>query len=846
LGGPLVKNKLFFFLSYEGFTNGNSTTSEEWVETPQFRQAVIAQRPGSVSAQILNAPGILPRILKVLPSDCSLYIAQPSKYPNPSAVCNPVAGGIDIGSFTGGAGQYVDGNNFVGGGLDGIPDVQLVQLFVPNNSKGNQYNGRVDWYVTPHDQFAASVFATKLSKFTSDPGQDARSIADTPLKPLTTAATAIYIHTFSPTFINELRGNATRFADNQLQDSAGVVNWGIPNLDIQNLPFPQDIKFGANQSNASPALFAQNTYEVRDMATKTLGSRTLKFGVEIRWEQDNNDLLGAARPTYSFQGLWNLANSTPIYEGIDANPNNGGPAQTQRYLRTQTYGAFVQHDWRITPTFTLNTGLRYEYFSPLTNKGLHIFYPQLGPDPSTAIIDAIVRPVDQFWKPDYNNFSPKVGFAYSPSRFNSKVVLRGGFAVAYDRLNDNLFENAVEDGPNFANYGICCSSVSSPTNNGSILYAVGSSASPFSYPFNPALATGVNPANNLPNPFGTNPLAVEVWGAHPNTPVPYSYLFSLETQFELPGQFVATIGYQGSVGHEYPRIVNQNFLYPTCSAPAPDGSCPSTAKQTPLSAAYFATNDVHSNYNALNLQLLRRFQHGFQFNVNYSYAKSLDQASNGDYANSAGNQTDPAQPWTEYGPSDYDLRHRVTATGVWDLPKYHNGNGFLGQVLSGWQINGVMTYHTGYPWTPVTHKLNSIAAVSSAATINPTRPTTYFGGAHNSCSNDALINGSNFPNGGTSYFNIATAGPPGIGRNSFRGACYFDTDMSFAKEQHFKFFGRENVFRFQANMYNIFNKLNLQPITFGTNEAVIEAPEFGKAPGADAGRVIEFSARIQF
>jgi hypothetical protein len=140
----------------------------------------------------------------------------------------------------------------------------------------------------------------------------------------------------------------------------------------------------------------------------------------------------------------------------------------------------------------------------------------------------------------------------------------------------------------------------------------------------------------------------------------------------------------------------------------------------------------------------------------------------------------------------------------------------------------------------------SVALVQSASTIAPTRPTAYFGGAHNSCSNNAFINGTNFPGGGTQYFQIGTPGPPGIGRNSWSGPCFLNTDLSAAREQSFGVMGHETSIRFQANFYNAFNKTNLQPISFGTQNSTVENSLFGLSPGTDAGRVIDFFLRLDF
>ena len=840
IGGPIIKDKLFFFLSFEGYTSSNTTFPSQFVETPEFRQFVTAQRAGSIAAAIVGAAGGTPRISNVLPVTCSTPVVI-------SGPCAVVGNGLDLGSPFGATGTYVPlSQASSGSGLDGIPDVQYVQLIQPQHSRGKQYNARGDWYLTPHDQIAGSVYFTKLDNYTPSGATDSRLYADIPFKPLNSAATVLYIHTFGPTLINELRVNGTRFADNGITDSKGVVNWGIPYINVQNMPFDSvnDINFGPSQSSTAPAVFAENTYEARDMVTKTFGSHTLKMGFEYRIEQDNNNLAGASRPVYAFGGIWNFANDTPIFEAITVDPNTGGVPNAKRYLDDHYIGTFVQHDWKVNENFTFNTGLRWEYFEPLYNKGFKINYPNLGTTPGRELIDVSLTPHNHLWNSEFHDFSPKVGFAYTPPMFNNKMVVRGGFALAYNRLAAALFDPAVEDGPGYLNFGICCGTAATdfgtPFVGGQIQYEQGSSSSPFSYAPNAQLATGVN-AQGLPN----NGAAVEVYGAYPTTHTPYSYLYSLEVQRELPKQFTLSIGYQGSTGRHYSRLVNQQFVFATNV----------NGTNTPFgNGAYFAQNDSNQYYNGGNARIQKHFGHGFNFDATYTFSKSMDQVSNGDSANANANQTDPAHNNTELGPSDYDVRHRLTMTGLWDLPKVHAGNAIVNSVVNGWQINGVYTVHSGFPFTPVTFALHGIPTVPNAATIGPVRPLAYFGGAKTGCDNSLYISGNDFAGGGSKYFNIVppTGGagtPPGIGRNSFRGPCYMDADISAAKQFAISAFGRDDMkLRFQANFYNAFNRLNLTPFTNGNGNqgALIESATFGKAQTADAGRVIEFVARFQF
>jgi hypothetical protein len=847
LGGPIVKNRLFLFSSFEGFTQKNNNYVNQWVETPQFDAALIAQRPGTVSAGIVGSGGVTPRVNGLLPATCSYYTAN-------SLPCQIVGNAIDVGSPgpASAAGTYAANYN-TGAGLDGVPDLEYAQLIEPNHSHGNQYNGRIDWQASSKDLLAASTFITKLDGDGPSSSNGSRPQGDLPTKPLNSTGTFIYIHTFSSTLLNEFRSNFTRYFDNQIQDGAGAVNYGVPWINIQNLPV-NSINYGVAWGSTSPAIFAENTYEVRDAVTKTIGSNSLKAGGEYRWEQDNNNLGGESRPGYAIQGLWNFFNSAPIFEEIEANPVTGGPANTARYLRSETLGLFVQDDWKVTPALTLNLGLRYEYFAPFHNKGEEINLPVLGQAPN-QLINPSLTPHNNFFNPDYTGAEPKFGFAWTPAVFHSKTVIRGGFGRSLNRLNFSELDNAVEDGPGVFSYGLCCAQNTTPGNPNSlaatgIQYVIGSSNSPTSFPANPALKTTI--VNGLPVSSTGTPIGIEVYGALPTTKIPYAYLYSLEIQNQLPWNVVFTLGYQGSEAHHLPRLVNQNFLYSQ-----PSGGAPQI-----FNAAYFLQTDSNSNYNALNVHAAKQMQHGFQIDAIYTYSKSLDQISNGFGADSLANQTNPAYNSTEWGPSDYDVRHRFTVSGLWTIPGTKGGSEIVKTLTNGWQINGIYTVHTGFPFTPVSYNQSSNPYVTNAATISPTRPYAYYGGFAKSCSNQNFISGADVAK--TSFLLSAPAGQtyrPGIGRNSFQGPCYEDTDLSFAREQKLTFRDHAITARFQVNMFNAFNQENLLPFQNGNAggpaQIVDPMPDtapggtratsgYGKPTGTDSGRVVEFFAHVQF
>ena len=296
----------------------------------------------------------------------------------------------------------------------------------------------------------------------------------------------------------------------------------------------------------------------------------------------------------------------------------------------------------------------------------------------------------------------------------------------------------------------------------------------------------------------------------------------------------------GSSGRHFARLVDQNFLYNQTNAPA--------------FAAYFAQTDSVQNYNSLR-SATPAATCGTTSGTASSIPmqKSLDQVSNGDYADSSANQTNPANNASEYGPSDYDLKHRVVATGLYQTPTLHTHSEVVSMLVSGFQINGTYTYHTGFPWTPVTSNLNTVPIQNGAATQNVVRPLAYNGGAGNNCSNNAFETEVNFSKGGPAYFVTSLQFPtqvykPGIGRNSFRGRCFQGMDVKLRHKSSAHDFGdRHTLLRLQANMFNIFNELQLAPIGNNTSPGSnINESYFGYSATADQGRAIELLARFQF
>lgn len=840
LGGPIIHDRLFFFFNYEGMRSSNITHDAQWVETPQLDALMAGASPGTPVATTLNGAGLTPRIQQVLSGTCTSENGAKIAFPIP---CQNVSGGVNVGSPTGAYGTYVDATPS-GGGLTTLPEFEYAELASPALESGDQYNARVD-YNLGQNVFSASTFLTFYRQDNADDSAQDRPMADYKSDRFSPSGFLSFVSNISPTLINDVRFNFTRYAFNDVSANP-QINWEIPRTEIQSaLPNGARIRYGAAQGDDSPGIFAQNTYAFRDMATVIHGEHSVRFGFDYDHEQDNDNLLGSSRPDYVFNGPWDFVNGAPIYEAINVDPATGGPENAARYYRESDYGVFVQDDWKFRSNLTLNLGIRWDYYGPPSEArgDLENIIPT--DDPVSGLEFARAAFPGHQYNATLRNFAPRIGFAWSPTALNAKTVVRGGFGMAYDRFDDVSFNNTRDNPPLVASYGICCGGPSNPFVNNQILYESGASDSPLGFAANPALATPIDPSTNLPEIL-MGQSAPSVWANPVYSPVPYVYLYSLQVQQALAKRWVATIGYQGSSSHDLLRIKNLIYFYPK----------PSSEIQNVFSF----TPDTEANFNALLAQLQHQFSNGLSINFNYTYSKSIDDVS----AEGPGfttNQTYPIDLATERGPSDFDATHNVSAYGLWNLPIFRNRSGFLGKTLGGWQINGVFEFHSGFPWTPVA---NNICPVLGASTLCPLRPIGYNGGAGDKHDTSAFLppTSGNFPNPSTSYFTLQESGTapdfPGIGRNAFRGPRYSDIDFSFVKE-----FGLPNTsvlgeganLQFRANFFNAFNKLNLEPFTFGSNSTVISYgpainpslnSQFGLATGGLAGRVVELEARFVF
>jgi Carboxypeptidase regulatory-like domain/TonB dependent receptor len=886
LGGPIIKNRLFFFFSYEGIRlNSTAQLRSQTLETPQFDQYVIQNNPGSMAAQLFSTAGIAPRISTVISeTDCCSLIP-----------------GYGLGKW------YIAGNQpgqAIGNGPDGIPDWGVFDLTLPSTSSGNQYNGRVD-YTQGKNQFFVSTYIVRLNNF--DGGQ--RPIDDSTFQPRNYAATIGWDRAIGATMLNEFRINFTRWAYDQTQP-IGQTNYGIPQIRLFDFDAggfgSNDNLIGIDQSGTNPAALAQNTYALAETFSWVKNKHSFKFGFEDRREQDNDNEPGAQRPQYQFRGLLNLANDACcFYEQVEVDPT-GGQLNGARYFRDNDYGLFVQDDWKVRSNLTVNLGLRWEYFTPLSEA--HNFLSNYTFGSQGLVNGSVCAPVaplspcansGQLYQPDRNNFGPRIGFAWSPARDQGKLVFRGGFGVVFNRNSDAINDNVRQNTPYSALVSACCyfdprdpadptqGFTGSPTNpDGSpsnILFTLGANTQANSYPVNPAFAHGVAPDGALcADPTCATIAKVSLFGTLPHEPNPYVFIFSYQTEVQATKDLVIKLGYQGSRSRKLIRTVDLNRLNPgdtfdgtqdqfqnsgsngqPCGPTNPTCLAPHATGNDRFSNLYFPVPDVNASYDALVATATQRFHHGIQVDANYTWSHAIDTAS----FELGYQQTDPSNQILGRASSDFDVRHNFVMDALWEVPGFRGRHDFKGAVLGGWVVTGILSKHSGFPFSALIGSCNTNADRNGDGYC-PDMPFSYNGGFTTGASKQDWINGV-FPNchapaGGGNVtatscpdFDTTTLGPGCRCRNIFSGPGYFSVDMTLGKDfalPHIAFLGEGSKLAIRANFFNLFNILNLAPLIPATAPTDIEnngpastnGGQFGRSSDGLAGRVIEFQARLSF
>ncbi len=879
-GGPVIKNRTFFFFDYEGLRVRQAQTQTILVPTGP-------QRMGDFSSQLdLTTPtGV----------DCNGFPTFAGELFNTRLT--QVSGTSPTG-LCGVPFAYDASNNPVNVIPTGMMDplaLKLLPFLPPPNVTGNaafnflanpvrketrnNFDIRVDHkFRDPDNFFARFSYEDQPSEIPSpfqstggDGGGFFSGQEDNSYRSLALSET----HIFNPRLVNEFRFGYNRIHSQRLQfnssqDLSSQIGWpGVP-FGPLNGGLPQ-ITFGDGSAPTLgsptflPSVEIQNSYTLSDNLTWVKGKHTLKFGTEIRREEFTIFQPAASRGTVSFGADFTDNPANPGTGGIGfasflAGLTDGGSITSLHnvdYFR-QSYGFYIQDDWKVTPKLTLNLGLRYEFFSTIKERNNQqgtfdfntgtLLVPKGQTMQLTPTIAAFL-PISAtgsrgLISPDTNNFAPRIGLAY---QLNTETVLRAAYGIFYGGQENGPYSNpSMGFNPPFfsaQSFTAPCSAASANPallGSGNDCAIDGLSNTPGNPPGSAGFFVGF-PANSLSDP--NTPILFSV---DPNLVTPYMQQWHLTVQRGLPWDSVLEVGYAGSKGTKLFTFFNGNQ-----AAPSPDPSAPLAPRRrvpTIDSGIDWFRSSGSSSYNSLQARYEKRFTHGLQFQLAYTWAHSIDNASNANLGPTQNNSDfrDFRHPETERGSSDFDVRHRFTASYIYELPIGH-GKKFMGSatgateaIVGGWQIAGITSISSGNYFTVLDANGNFSNSDGGAGGVSQ-RPD--FG----------ALPGCVPASGRLVFFNTCLFHDPAlgsfgnVGRNTVLGPGYQVWDMTIFK--HFKLSERFNL-EFRSEFFNLPNHTNFLLAKSGpqesNNSTVLGSSQFGFLTAARAPRQIQFALKLSF
>ncbi|MGE5205088.1 MAG: TonB-dependent receptor domain-containing protein [Chlamydiota bacterium] len=896
-GGPIIKDRTFFFADYEGLRIRQATPQLLLIPTPQ-------QLSGDFSSFLDLSSPVLDPVTGLNVLDCggnptyqgeifdphrTRTVAASGNYP--TGMCGfPIgtaAGGVPTNIFPAGSispaaaniaalfpaplpGFDVGGNNYL---VD--PKKSLDQ---------NNFDIRVDHRFTSHDDFFARFSYEDQPIFTPGPftnfldgGGFTAGNQDNSYRSLAISET----HTFSPYLVNEFRLGYNRinshrlqpFSDTNVSGQLGLIGvpfqpgiGGLPNICFVNYSC-----IGA--SGFLPSIEKQNSYVINENLNWTRGRHSLKFGTELRFEQFTIFQDSAPRGDMFFSQDFTANPALPV--NADGSPTGGediasflvgapdgadivnlyGP-----YYHRNIYAFYAQDDIRVSPRLTLNLGLRYELFRPVTaahnQMATFDFLTQTlivpkGQNAQLTPTIASFLPISRtaspgLVNPDDRDFAPRVGFAY---KIADPLVLRGGYGIFYGGQESGPFSFPS---PGFNPPYFLSQSFSSPCGSPTPANANPSDPNNCAIGLKPGDSSQMIanfwtqgfPANSLSDP--NNPL---LYSIDRNIRTPRMQQWHLGIEYQLPSQTVLQISYAGSHGARLYGFYNGNQALPSADPNAP------LAPRRPFPAVdgtidAFRSNTI-SNYNSLQTSLEKRTTHGLTFQASYTYSHALDEASSASLGSlNNGDFRDQRFPGMEYGNSDFDVRHRFIISYAYELPFGRgkaiagNATGFVNQLIGNWQIAGITSASTGNYFTVTDPFVNS-SNTDCGGTVgfNCSRPNVVGNPNGQPCVAGTFFNTCAF----TSDLVQGTYGNES--RNITSGPGYQTWDMTFSK----LFPVKERMrFEFRADFFNIWNHTNplWGPIgAAGQVEPVaieLGTPQMGQFQAARDPRFIQFALKFYY
>jgi hypothetical protein len=870
-GAPIIKDKLFVFADYEGLRQSKGVPSVSGVLSNNARLGDI-QNPSflGASATSYNLPNSLGFAAG---TPCTTAPGNPGTYLSPlSNICVDNYSAKLLGLFptsTLPKGANPDLATFVFAGVQSVPE--------------NFGTIRADYRIGNSD----SIFGTFLKDNAIYNQPDAYNDV---LSQSTTARTTIAIeenHTFGSSFVNAARVGYNRdnvrnqFTPTAINPLAGdpsvgaITGQAAPRLSVHG----GVTDFFGGTNGGSHYLHTWNSYQYYDDAIWTKGAHTIKIGGGVERMLYNQHTFQEPSGRYQFNDY------VGFLEGIPKSWEAGllNVTDNPREFRQTTFSLYAQDDWKIKSNLTINLGLRYEPTTVLkdaqgriTNLAtISASSPTCGTaftDPGPALPGSSCGGTGPYYKnPTLRNFEPRVGFAWDPFK-DGKTSVRGSFGI-YD----------VDP---FAGYFLLQQNQAGPFLVFKSIHGVGN------WNATPGVWGAGAGGTQLTNFVGSKLAESTIEGAPHRS---YVQEWNLTLQRQLTSDLSLTVGYVGSHGVHLMMRGDDGNMTGAPGTATPEVSTPfgyefpgGGAQVNPVMGVirYIYWNTT-ANYNALNVNLDKKFAHGFQLQAAYTYSKSLDDDSQTIAGDTFANGINSPWWWLPkafYGPSDFNVTHTLSINALYTLPTPKDWNGFRKEALAGWEVGGIFTYNSGAPTTAINNgdPLNlgnsgadqfgplvklagcnpvnknwiggpSPVYINEACYSEPSLPTTALASLPYPCVPFAATSAfANVPGAATSY--CSNLSPFNVGRNQLYGPNFLNMDFSVHKVFPITKISEQFNVQFRAEMFNIFNHSNFvppQPCSGDCNAGLFNPDGSSAGVGnlaepASLPREIQFALKVQW
>ena len=866
IGGPIKKDKIFFFGSYQGTRQKNGVASQGLTPGATLPPIPAGDRsaPGfaaALAAANCNFPTI------------SSFVEGGAALACDGSNISPVA--LKILQLKNANGSYyIPGSNSA--------NYETVNFSQPAIYNANQMVLNGDYLINGKNTLAMRYFYTRDPQLQTLGG----FLPGTPINQYYSNTDAVLKLTtiVSNTFVNEIRGSFQRnvsIATDKMPPGGTNENLGITGLvsdaakgGINTAPGQQEPPFivlATDNFNLfawapSPSYSPTSQMQVADQISWTHGRHTIRAGFEYEWTQWNIVFAGLERGFLIFLDFNSLlvGGQSNILECLFC--TRSGPDGIIHGYRLPNMDSFVQDDWKVSNKLTLNIGVRWEYDGMLSDKYGNLsttwlsklvpngqvpttpdgspaayggwvvpnnFVAHYGQPPAGVFISPNSVPLSKH--PPYSNFAPRIGFAY---QLTNKLVLRGGAGIFYDRVAGNQFVHSVEQGNPYAiTVDYVGSNPYSLANPFPALPALGTFSQRYAN-VTPACMVGVADTTAACSSYLNVPFINEA----EHTPLVRQYNFNIQYQFAP--SWVLELGYVGSSGI---NLTDYNHNYNTAQLASPshpiNGITTNTVENVQFRVPYLGYQpvglqgtayDLISNYNSLQATLRKQFSHGFLVQAAYTFSKSLTN-SNQLSANS-NNASDTAQ---QYGPSWFNRPNRFIVNYSWDLP-FGKHSGALDKMLGGWNLAGVTTVQAGDRFTVIDSSGGTIYGTSSTTTSGGFSraqlcPGITYSSMYSSGGVEARLGGSS---GGPGWFAANAFCPPPVigdgtdfgstGQGIAAGPGQFNFDVTLQKTTRIS---EKQTILFRAEFFNLFNHPQFEdPNTTFTQPSTPALPDVNSGP----------------